>query len=100
MSDIINQYKITNSCIGCRACVNISDSHFAINTTGKAVVTVQPKTKQEENLCADAALLCPVSAIVVDNNHNATGDIEVKEPKPLQNPKKYKVPFLSRLRRV
>ena len=100
MNDKINQYKITNSCIGCRACVNISDTHFAMNKTGKAVVTVQPKTKHEEILCADAALVCPVSAIVVDNKHNVTGKMEVNEPKSLQDSKKFKVPFLSRLRRV
>ena len=88
MSDKINKYKITNSCIGCGDCVNISDTHFAINRTEKAVVTVQPKTKQEENLCADAALLCPVSAIVANNN--ATDETEVKESKSNKNQKKIK----------
>lgn len=97
MSDKINKYKITKSCTGCGDCVNISNTHFAINGTGKAVVTVQPKTKQEENLCADAALLCPVSAIVTNNN--ATDKREVNKSKSNKNQKKIRVNFLNSLRR-
>ncbi len=60
----INKYNITSACIGCRACVNISSNHFAMNNAGKAVVTKQPSTVEEENDCANAELFCPVSSIV------------------------------------
>lgn len=60
----INKYSITSACIGCRACVGISSNHFTMNSAGKAVVSKQPSTVEEENDCANAELFCPVSAIV------------------------------------
>ena len=62
----INKYKITSDCIGCQACVDVSDKHFAMNDDHKAFVIKQPESEEDDQLCADAADICPVSAIILD----------------------------------
>jgi NitT/TauT family transport system substrate-binding protein len=60
----INKYKITSDCIGCQACVEVSDRNFAMNDNNKAFVVKQPDNEEEEELCSDAAEVCPVEAII------------------------------------
>ena len=60
----IKKFTITEDCIGCMACVGISDDHFKMGNNNKAVVIKQPENKEEEELCQEAANACPVYAIV------------------------------------
>ncbi len=66
----IKKFTITDDCIGCMACVGISDKHFKMNNDNKAVVIKQPEDKEEEELCQDAADACPVDAIVEVKEEN------------------------------
>ncbi len=74
----LNRYKITDECISCRACVEVSDKHFEMNDSNKAFVKLQPENEAEATLCEDALEICPVSAIehiaeeVFDNTTNET----------------------------
>lgn len=57
------KYKITEECIDCRVCVELSEKHFEMNKTGKAIVKMQPVTKNDIAVCEEALSLCPVNAI-------------------------------------
>lgn len=53
-----------DSCIGCGACVSISDEKiFNFNDEGKAHVIKTPSNKDEEDIAIDAEETCPVDAI-------------------------------------
>ncbi len=58
------QFKVTDECIGCMACVGIAGSVFKMNGEGKAFVAKQPETADEEQLAEEALEACPVDAIV------------------------------------
>jgi NitT/TauT family transport system substrate-binding protein len=78
------KFTITDECIGCMACVGISDKNFQMNDENKAVVVKQPESKEEEELCVEAAESCPVEAIkeVKEENKNIApvfGKSNVKE---------------------
>jgi ferredoxin len=69
---MIKKYEINKECIGCKACVEISDKNFSLKDNGKAYVIKQPSTKEEEALCEDAMAFCPTSAIVYKTNGTST----------------------------
>ena len=92
------QYRITDACIGCEACVNISWKHFSMNSGGKAIVTNQPANDEEKKLCSDATLFCPVSAIVESITVSEKPDINSAPPE--SNPQKIKIPFFKNIFRV
>ncbi len=58
----MSRYKVSDECIGCRACVGVAEDNFGIRNN-KAYVKKQPTTKQEEELCSKALEVCPVNAI-------------------------------------
>ncbi len=58
------KFRVTEECIGCRACVEVSPRHFEMNSEGKAFVKVQPLTEKEIESCRSALEACPVEAIV------------------------------------
>jgi len=92
------QYRITDACIGCEACVNISSKHFSMNSAAKAVVSTQPGNDMEEKLCSDAALFCPVSAIV--KSKMVFEETGVKSVSNEENTQKIKIPFLKNIFRA
>ncbi|MBR9689983.1 MAG: ferredoxin [Candidatus Altiarchaeota archaeon] len=58
--------KITPDCIGCGACVAVAPDIFELDTkTMKSVVKKQPVGQQEEELSKQAADVCPVDAIKI-----------------------------------
>jgi len=58
------RFRVTEECIGCRACVEVSPRHFEMNSEGKAYVKVQPLSENEIKSCRSAMEACPVEAIV------------------------------------
>lgn len=55
--------KITDECIFCRVCEEINPEIFTIDI--KPIVNVD-NIEGNENDCIDAALICPVNAILID----------------------------------
>ncbi len=92
------QYRITDACIGCEACVNISSKHFSMNSASKAVVSNQPANDTEEKLCSDAVLFCPVSAIV--ESKMVFEETGVKKVSNEESTQKIKIPFLKNVFRA
>ena len=74
----MTKYTISNDCISCRACVEVSDRHFEMNDDDKAFVKLQPETEAEEQLCETALEICPVSAIMHVEREQVAG-IDTKE---------------------
>ncbi len=58
-----NQFKVSEECIGCHACVEVAGDNFAMNDQEIAYVKKQPETEEEEALCEEALAVCPVEAI-------------------------------------
>ena len=61
------KYKVSEECIGCRACVEVAENHFDMNVEQKAFLKTQPITSQDEEKCQEALEICPVEAIYVEN---------------------------------
>ena len=61
----IKNFTITDECIGCMACVGITEEIFQIGEDGKAFVVRQPESKDEESLALEAMEACPVDAIKI-----------------------------------
>ncbi len=72
---MITKYKVTDECINCRACVEVSEKHFAMNDSDKAFVKLQPKTEAEADECESALEVCPVGAII----HSSPNETENEE---------------------
>ena len=71
------QFKVTDQCIGCMACVGIAEDIFKMNDEGKAFVVKQVETKEEEQLALEAKEACPVEAIVeVEPNDEEKNDLK------------------------
>ena len=74
----IKKFKVTDECIGCRACVGVAPDNFDINDENIAYLKKQPATDEEEVKCEEAIDVCPVGAI------EAEDILEAKEPvKPI-----------------
>jgi NitT/TauT family transport system substrate-binding protein len=69
-------YKVSDECIGCRACVEVADENFDVNTSNMAFLKKQPKNEKEESLCEEALNVCPVNAISAEEIKDNIG----KEP--------------------
>ena len=73
----MNRYKVSEECIGCRACVEVAKDNFAINENNLAYLKKQPEDENEENLCKEALEVCPVNVISLelDDNRNSISAI-------------------------
>ncbi len=70
------RFRVTEECIGCRACVEVSPRHFDMNNEGRAYVRAQPVTEEEVASCREAKGICPVGAIVEEQ-------VEVSSVRPV-----------------
>jgi len=70
-------YKITDECIGCRACAQVAEGNFMMNDQNKAYVARQPGNEAEESACREAMGVCPVEAISSTIDEDSTS---VHEP--------------------
>ncbi len=70
------QYKVSEDCIGCRACVDVANSNFDMNGDNIAYLKKQPEGKDEEQTCEEALNVCPVNAISVQKVELSDVDIE------------------------
>jgi ferredoxin len=58
------KYYITEQCIGCSLCYELSPENFGMNLDeGYDFVFKQPETQEDEALCLKAIQSCPVDAI-------------------------------------
>jgi len=55
-----------DTCIGCSACESECPEVFEMNDEDKAVVKVDPVPPEHEASCQEAAELCPVDAISIE----------------------------------
>jgi NitT/TauT family transport system substrate-binding protein len=56
-------YKVSEECISCRACVEVAENNFAMNSNDIAFLKKQPVSADEIELCDEAMSICPVEAI-------------------------------------
>ncbi|MCD4772733.1 MAG: ferredoxin [Bacteroidales bacterium] len=63
----MKKYKVSEECIGCRACVEVAGDNFEINDNNMAYLKKQPENDNEEIQSQEALDVCPVNAISVDN---------------------------------
>ena len=61
----MKNFKVTEECIGCRACVEVAGENFEIDDDNLAYLKKQPATETEEAQSQEALDICPVDAIVV-----------------------------------
>ncbi len=59
----MKRYKVSEECIGCRACVEVAGDNFDINDTGIAYLKMQPENSGDLEKCEEALEVCPVEAI-------------------------------------
>ncbi len=57
------EYKVSEECIGCKACAMVAPNNFEINDDIVAYVKKQPENKDETDECNLAVDVCPVMAI-------------------------------------
>ncbi len=55
---------ILDSCVGCGACAIINPKVFEMR--GEKAIVNPTKIDETEDLCIDAAISCPVNAIMID----------------------------------
>ncbi|TDT72521.1 NitT/TauT family transport system substrate-binding protein [Hypnocyclicus thermotrophus] len=60
----MKEFKVTEECISCRACVGVAEENFNMNKENKAFVFSQPKNNDELKKCEKAKSICPVNAII------------------------------------
>ena len=63
----MKKYKVSEECIGCRACVEVAADNFEINDNNIAYLKKQPENEKEESQSIEALEVCPVNAIFVEN---------------------------------
>jgi len=59
----MKKFKVSEQCIGCRACIEVAGDNFEINNSRKAYLKKQPENAAEELKCVEAMGVCPVEAI-------------------------------------
>jgi len=64
----MKRFKVSEECIGCRACVEVADNYFEINDSNIAYLKSQPQDDNAEELCEEALEVCPVNAIYVEES--------------------------------
>ena len=62
----MKRYKVSEECIGCRACVEVAENHFDINDENMAFLKAQPSSDKDLEQCDEALSICPVDAIFVE----------------------------------
>ena len=62
--NIVGKYFVDEQCIDCDLCREVASDNFKRNEEdGYSYVYKQPETEEEEALCAEALVGCPVEAI-------------------------------------
>lgn len=61
----MKKFKVSDECIGCRACVEVAADNFEINDNNLAYLKKQPENDSEIAKCEEAIDVCPVNAISV-----------------------------------
>ncbi len=59
----MKRFKVSDECIGCRACVEVAGDNFEINDNNIAYLKKQPSNPFEFMHCDEAVEICPVDAI-------------------------------------
>ncbi|MFK5856005.1 MAG: ferredoxin, partial [Bacteroidota bacterium] len=59
----MKKYKVSEECIGCRACVEVAADNFDIDENNIAYLKKQPKNITEIGQCDEAMDVCPVDVI-------------------------------------
>ena len=59
----MKKYKVSEECIGCRACVEVAGDNFEINDDNIAYLKKQPANPIELMHCDESIKVCPVDAI-------------------------------------
>ncbi len=66
----MKNFKVTKECISCRACVQVAEDNFEMNKETKlAFLKKQPENAAELALCEEALGVCPVDAIISDDDN-------------------------------
>jgi ferredoxin len=69
--NISGRFYVDDQCIDCDLCRAIAPDFFARDhDSGYSIVTCQPSTPEEEELCQEAMRSCPVEAIGDDGDDN------------------------------
>ena len=62
--NVPGKYYVDRTCIACDACCLAAPDNFKMDEDdGHALVTIQPTTPEEDELCVEAMECCPVEAI-------------------------------------
>ena len=67
----MNRYKVSEECIGCRACVEVAGDNYEINDSNIAYLKKQPENENEEAKSQEAMDICPVEAISIIKKEEA-----------------------------
>lgn len=61
-------FKVTEECISCHACVDVASDNFKMGDE-IAYVFKQPENEAEEKLCEETLEICPVNAIISEEQN-------------------------------
>ncbi len=65
--NVAGTYYVDSECIDCDLCREVAPENFARNEDeGHSIVTKQPESDEEQELCEEAMESCPVEAIGSD----------------------------------
>ncbi len=67
----MKRYKVSEECIGCRACVEVAGDNYEINDSNIAYLKKQPENENEEVKSQEAMDICPVEAISIIKKEEA-----------------------------
>ncbi len=70
----MKKFKVSDECIGCRACVEVAENNFDINDNNIAFLKWQPKHEKDEEQCEEALEICPVNAIFVEEEEKTSNN--------------------------
>jgi len=76
----MKKFKVSEDCIGCRACVEVARDNFEINDNNIAYLKKQPKSIDEEAKSVEAMEICPVEAISFVEDKNS---VKSNQKKPI-----------------
>jgi len=70
----MKKYKVSDECIGCRACVEVAENNFDINDDNIAFLKTQPLLEKNVEECNEALEICPVNAIFVEEEEKTNNN--------------------------
>ena len=73
-NSIMKKYKVSDECIGCRACVEVAENNFDINDDNIAFLKTQPLLEKNVEECNEALEICPVNAIFVEEEEKTNNN--------------------------